>query len=160
MSEWLSLPDTMTTSRSVGPSSKKRKLLLANVTSIAKSGGHKYSSLFQDILYRIGITTKDDNSIIPSEYEHTKLPEYFPEPNNLPLLLEYITSSFQKFDPNKASLVYFLRKCLFILKVSTSSDNFFIILHKFSGPFKSHSLKELSKGDERIRFSFVNCLDN
>lgn len=46
----------MTTFKSAGPSSKKKKLFLANITSIAKSGGHKYSILFQDIIYQIGIT--------------------------------------------------------------------------------------------------------
>ena len=160
MSEWLSLPDTMTNSRSVGPSSKKRKLFLANVTSIAESGGHKYSRSFQDILYQIGITTEDNNGIIPSEHEHTELPEYFPEANNLPLLSGYITSWFQKFDPNEASLVHFLRECLFPLKVSTSGENLYIILHKFSGPFKSHDLKELSKWDKGIQFPIVKCHGN
>ena len=160
MSEWLSLPDTMTTSKFAGPSSKKRKLLSANITSIAKSGGHKYSTSFQDILYQLGITSEDNNGIIPSEHEHTELPEYFPEPNNLPLLSRYITSWFRKFDPNEASLVHFLRECLFALKVSTSGDNSFTILHEFSGLFKSHDLKKLLKGNEEIRFPFVKYLDN
>lgn len=80
--------------------------------------------------------------------------------NNLPLLLGFITSWFQNFNPNKASLVYFLRECLFPLKVSTSGENSYIILHEFSGPFKFHDLKELSKGDEGIRFPFVKCLGN
>lgn len=78
ISDWLSLTDTMTTSKSASPSSKKRKLLSANVISIAESEGHKYSRSFQDILYQIGIIIEDDNSIIPSEHEHTELPEYFP----------------------------------------------------------------------------------
>ena len=145
---------------SAGLSSKKRKLLSANVTSIAESGGHKYSRSSQDILYRIGVTTGDGRAIIPSEHEHTELPEYFPEPNNLPLLTGYITSWFQKFDPNEASLVHFLCECLFPLKVSTSAENLFTILHEFSGPFKSHDLTELSKGDEGIRFPLVKCHGN
>ena len=160
MSEWLSLPDTMTTSKSAGPSSKKRKLLSANITSTAESGGHKYSILLQDILYQLGITTEDDNGIIPSKHEHTELPEYFPELNNLPLLSGYITSWFQKFDPNEASLVHFLRECLFPLKVSTSGENLYTILHEFSGPFKSHDLKELLKEDEGIKFPIVKCHGN
>lgn len=68
--------------------------------------------------------------------------------NNLPLLLRFITSWFQKFNPNKASLVYFLRECLFPLRVSTSGEISYTILYEFSGLFKSHDLKELSKGDE------------
>lgn len=150
----------MTNSKSVGPSSKKRKRLSSNIISIAESGGHKYSRSYQDILYQLGITTEDDNGLIPSEYEHTELPEYFPEPNNLTLLSGYITSWFQKFHPNEASLVYFLRECLFPLKVSTSGESIFTILHEFSGPFKSHDLKELSKGDEGIRFPLVKCHGN
>ena len=157
VSEWLSLTDTMTTSKFAGPSSKKRKLLSANITLILKSGD---SSSFQDILYQIGITIKDDNGIIPLEHEHTELPEYFPEPNNLLLLLGYITSWFQKFDSNEASLVYFLRECLFPLKVSTFGENSFTIRHEFPSPFKFHNLKDLSEEDERIRFPFVKCLGN
>ncbi len=72
----------------------------------------------------------------------------------------FITSCFQKFNPNKASLVYFLRECLFLLKVFTSDENSYTILHKFSSPFKSHDLKELSKGNEGIRFPFVKYLGN
>ena len=78
MSERLSLTDTITTSKFAGPSSKKRKLLSANIILIAESRGHKYSRSFQDILYQIGITIEDDNGIIPLEHEHIELPEYFP----------------------------------------------------------------------------------
>ena len=44
--------------------------------------------------------------------------------------------------------------------MSTSGENSYTIFHKFSSPFKSHDLKELSKGDEGIRFPFVKCLGN
>ena len=64
------------------------------------------------------------------------------------------------FDPNEASLVYFLHKYLLLLKVSISDENSFIILHKFPSPFKSHNLENLSKRNKRIRFPFVKCLDN
>lgn len=107
------------------PLSKKKKLLV---------GGHKYSNLYTDILYLLSITPVSSSGIIPSEYKHTKVSEYFPKPNNLPLLSRYITSWFQKFKPNEASLVHFLHECLFPLKISTSGKNIVTILHEFSGP--------------------------
>lgn len=80
----------MTTSKSASPSSKKKKLLSINIISITKSGGHKYSISFQDILYQLGITTEDDNSIISSKHEYIELPKYFPKPNNFLLLSRYM----------------------------------------------------------------------
>lgn len=84
----------MTTSKSVSQSSKKRKLLSANIISIAKNRGQKYNISFQDILYQLGITTEDNNNIISLKHKHTKLPKYFSKPNNHFLLLEYIISWF------------------------------------------------------------------
>ena len=66
-----------------------------------------------------------------------------------------MTSWFERFKPNEASLVYFLRECLFPLKVSTSGENTVTILHEFSGPFKSHDLQELSRGNEGIRLPII-----
>lgn len=86
MSEWLSLADTIPISESAGPLSLRKKVLSANVTSIAESPGYRYSKSFQDTLYRIFIETEDGNGIIPSEHAHTELPEHFPEPNNISLI--------------------------------------------------------------------------
>lgn len=130
MSEWLSLPDTITTSKSTRSSSNKKKFFSINITLIIENKGHKYSKLFQDILYWIDIITEINKNIILLEYEHIELPKYFLKSNNLPLFLGYITSWFQKFDLNKASLIYFLYKCLFPLKVSTFGENLYTILYK------------------------------
>lgn len=138
----------MTNSKSASPNSKKKKRFLSNITSIAESGGYTYSRLYQNILYQLGITIEDNNGLIFLENEHTKLPKYFQELNNLFLFLRYITSWFQKFHPNKGSLVYFLREYLFLLKVSTFGKNILTMLYKFSNPFKSYDLKELSKKTE------------
>lgn len=145
----------MADSNFLGPLSKKKKLLVATSASIAESGGHKYSNLYTDILYLLSITSVSSSGIIPSEYKHTKVPEYFPKPNNLPLLSRYITSWFQKFKPNEASLVHFLRECLFPLKISTSGKNIVTTLHEFSGPFKSHDLQELLRGNKEIKFPII-----
>ena len=144
----------MADSNFLGPLSKKKKLLVATSASIAESGGHKYSNLYTDILYLLS-NTFVSSGIIPSEYKHTKVSEYFPKPNNLPLLSRYITSWFQRFKPNEASLVHFLRECLFPLKISTSGKNIVTTLHEFSGPFKSHDLQELLRGNKEIKFPII-----
>ena len=150
----------MTISNYASPCSKKKKFLSIKIILIVNNGSHKYNSLFQAILYKMGITTEDDNGIISSEYEYIKPPEYFPESNNPPLFSRYITSWFQTFDLNEVSLIHFLYECLFPLKVSISGENSFIILHKFSSLFKFHNLENLSKENKKIRFFFINYLDN
>lgn len=131
----------MTTFKSIGPSFKKKKVFSTNITLIAKNKFYKYSRLSQDILYQIGIIIEDNNDIIFSKHKYIELLKYFRKSNNLLLLSGYIISWFQKFDPNEISLVHFLCKCLFTLKVSIFNKNFFIILHEFSSSFKSHDLK-------------------
>ena len=134
--------------------SKKRKTC-STLTSIAEIGGHKYSTSYTDTLYRLGISDVDGAGIVPSVLGDAEVSKYFPEPKDLPLLSGFMKSWFEKFQPNEASLVNFLCECLFPLNVSTSDQNNITLLHEFSGPFKSHNILELMRGDEGIRYPIV-----
>lgn len=74
---------------------------------------------------------------------------------NLRPLSTSIKKWFLKFEPNEASLVSFLCRCLFQSKVSNSSENMATRLHKVLGPFKSHQPTELEKGDDLIKYPLV-----
>ena len=51
--------------------------------------------------------------------------------------------------------MYFLCRCLFQPKGSTSGEQNITILHEFSGPFKSYDLHKLVRGDQAIKYSLV-----
>lgn len=57
-------------------------------------------------------------------------------------------------------MVYFLRKYLFLLKVSISSKNLYTILYNSSNLFKSYNLKKLLKKDKKIKFPIVKYHGN
>lgn len=155
VSEWIPLSSAMAGSNSAGIGAKKRKAI-STLRSITEIGGHKYSPSYTDLLYRIGITLTDGPGIIPPVAEDTEeVRKHFPEPNDFPSFSNFIKSRFEKFQPNEVSLVHFLCECLFPLKVSTPGEDNFAIILEFPGPFKSHNLKELLKGDEGIKYSIV-----
>lgn len=149
MLEWISLTSTMASS-SVNVFSGEKKSN-STLESIAKSRGHKYSRLYINLLYSIGISPINQEATIPSNLKETEeVRKYFPVPNNLPSFSNLMKSRFEKFQPNKVNLMHFLCECLFLLKVSIFNENNFIILFKFPDLFKSHKLHDLERGDKRI----------
>ena len=92
---------------------------------------------------------------IPLAPDHAEVSNLVSAPNNLPLLSTYMKIWVLEFEPTEASLVDFLCRCLFQLKVSTDSEHNVIILDEFSGPFKSHNLYELMAGDQAIKYPLI-----
>ena len=152
--EWISLTPTITGSDDLVPETKKRKLV-QTLPSIAPSAGHKYSRSYSHTLYLLGIVTSDVTGTIPSAPDHIEVSNLVSAPNNIPLLSTYMKNWFLEFEPNEASLVNFLCRCLFQLKVSTSSEHNATILHEFSGPFTSHNLHELMAGDQAVKYPLI-----
>ena len=62
---------------------------------------------------------------------------------------------FQEFEPNEATLVHLLGERLFLQKISIPGEPHVAILYEFSGPFKSHDLQELKRGDEGVKYPFI-----
>lgn len=148
---WISLTLAMTGSDAAGPVSKERKLS-PPLPSIAPIRGHKYNLSHTETLYLLGISRSGDKGIIPSVPDHTKVCNHVPEPSDLPLLSRFIKSWFLGFEPNGASLVHYLCRYLFSPKVPTSDEQIVTVIH---GPFKSHSLHDLVRGDEAIKYPTV-----
>lgn len=97
---------------------EKKKTYLA-FPSIAQIRSHKYSTLYMKILYYFSISDIDGMGIIFLVPENVKISKYFLEFKDLFLLSEFIKSWFEKFQPNKVSLIYYLCKYLFSLNVFT-----------------------------------------
>lgn len=76
-------------------------------------------------------------------------------PSNIPSLSTYMQTWFQEVNPDEATLVSFLYTCLFLPKMDTSSVAKATIIFEFSGPFKSHNLHELVRGEKAIKFPLV-----
>lgn len=92
MSKWLFLTDTITISKFTDLNFMEKKFFSANVTSITKNEDRKYSILFQDMLYQIGVIINTYNGIVFLKHKYTELSKYFSKSNNLSLFLGYITS--------------------------------------------------------------------
>ena len=152
--EWLSLTPTMSGSDDLVLETKKRKLP-QTVPSIAPSAGDKYSRSYANTLYLLGIVNPDGLGEIPLAPDHAEVSNLVTAPNNLPLLSTYMKNWVLEFEPNEASLVKFLCRCLFEPQFSTSSENNVTILYEFSGPFKSHNLHELMAGDQAIKYPII-----
>ena len=75
--------------------------------------------------------------------------------NRNPRTLRFYARWFQEFEPNEATLVRLLGERLFLQKISIPGEPHVAILNEFSGPFKSHDLQELKKGDEGVKYSFI-----
>lgn len=58
-----------------GTGSKKGKIL-SSLSSIAESGGHKYTSSYTDTLYRLGISDSVGTGIVPSVPGDVKVRKY------------------------------------------------------------------------------------
>lgn len=84
-----------------------------------------------------------------------KLRNLVSAPSDLSSLATYIKSRFLQFEPNEASLVLFVSRCLFQTSTLISGEHKVTILYEFSGPFKSHDRRELRMGDEAIKFPIV-----
>ena len=139
----------MTGSDAMGPVAKKRKLAQ---TLSSTSGGHKYTRSYAYTLCLLGISPSDGKGIIPAVPDHTEVSNLVSAPSDLPLVSTFMKNWFLRFEPNEASLVNFLCRCLFQPKVSTSGEHNVTILHEFSGLFKSHDLHELVRGDQAIKY--------
>ena len=151
MLEWISLTPTMAGSAGVG-SVAQGKRIVPICTSIAPSGGPKNSPSFAHTLYRLGISEVEGGGTIPPAPHNDEVSSLV---TNLPLNSTSIKKWVLNFEPNEATLVSYLCKCLFKSKVSTFSKNMVTILHEFPGPFKSHQPTELGKGDDFIKYPLV-----
>lgn len=131
---------------SEGPLAKKRRLISTLPIASSRGRGHKYSTSYAHTLYLLGISAVDSDGIIPEAPHHDEVSYLVSGPSDLPLLSTYLKSWILEFKPNEASLTSFLCSCLFQPEVSTFSDHV-TVLKEFSGPFKSHDLHELKKGN-------------
>ena len=141
----------MTDYDAVGPVAKKRKL--------ASTGGLKNSISYAHSLYLLGIQDLKKSGIIPSVPEEcnldTEVSKLVTAASDLPSLSTYMKKWFLRFKPNDALLTVFLCRCLFLPEVDTSSEEKVTLLFEFPGPFKSHNLHELVRGEQAIKFPLV-----
>ena len=153
----ISLASTMTGSDSAGAVPKKRKAVhTATVVSmIASSHGSKYSLVYTQTLYQLGILDSDKLGIIPSVPSQTEVCKYFSEPTEIPVLSDFMQRWFQEFEPNEETLVHLLGERLFLQKISIPGEPHVAILYGFSGPFEYHDLQGLKRGDEGVKYPFI-----
>ena len=142
----------MTDSDAVGSVAKKRKIP-ETLPSIAPSGGHEYSTSYAHTLYLLGISPLNVKGKVPSAPDHPEVSNLVLATSDLPSLSTFMKKRMLKFKPNEATFVIFLCRCLFLPKMSDEPD--VMMLHEFSGPFKSHDLHELVRGDQAIKYPLV-----
>lgn len=142
----------------MGPIAKKRKLA-QDLPLVASSAGLENSISYADSLYLFGTQDLKKSGTIPSVPEEcnidTEVPKLLIAPSNLPSLSTYMERLFLEVNPNEATLVVFLYTCLFLPKMDPSSVGKATIIFEFSGPFKSHNLHELVRGEQAIKFPLV-----
>ncbi|MCJ1345292.1 hypothetical protein MMC31_003498 [Peltigera leucophlebia] len=158
--EWISRTPTMTDSDPVGPVAKKKKLA-KDLSLVATTGGLKNSTSYAHSLHLLGIQDLEEVGIFPSVPDPTEECNLDTEsklvtaPSDLSSLSTYMEKWFLEVNPNEATLVVFLYTCLFLPKMDPSSVGKATIIFEFSGPFKSHNLHELVRGEQAIKFPLV-----
>lgn len=141
---------------SLGPSKQKRKFSdMDIVTSIASSQGPKSSPSYSTLLYRLGIFEGSGQGTIPPDSGKNKILQYFPEPKNISLIADLLTTWFLKFEPNEATLVQTICHHVFPWKLEIPNESCISLLFEFLGPFRAHNLHELRKGDGAIKYPLI-----
>ena len=140
--EWISLTPAMADS-------------ISPLESIALSRGHKYSISYTQTLYLLGISDSNAKGTIPSGPRLSEVCNHFPAPMNIPSLSSSLKRWFLEYEPNEATLVHVLCERLLPLSSSGLDEQDVSILYEFSGPFKTHDLYELAKGEEGIKYPMI-----
>ena len=119
------------------------------------SRGHKYSISYTQTLYLLGISDSNAKGTIPSGPRLSEVCNHFPAPMNIPSLSSSLKRWFLEYEPNEATLVHVLCERLLPLSSSGLDEQDVSILYEFSGPFKTHDLYELAKGEEGIKYPMI-----